>query len=102
MRLSYKCEAGDKADDKQEFDKGGIGVKKLVAFVFALVCVLGLFGCSSEPAPVGIIGGAESPAAIRVTSSLIKLKWTYVYCFIGVIVVAILVALFIYCNKKKK
>ena len=75
-------------------------MKKLVAFVLALVCVLGLFGCSSESDSIGIIGGAESPTAILVTFSI--LKWTYVRIFIGVIVVAILVALFIYFNKKKK
>ena len=75
-------------------------MKKLVALVFALVCVLGLLGCSSEADSVGIIGGADGPTAILVTSGIIK--WMYVRVFIGIIVVAILVALFIYCNKKKK
>ena len=75
-------------------------MKKLVAFVFALVCVLGLFGCSSKSASVGIIGGADGPTATLVTSSIIK--WMYVRVFIVIIVVAILVALFIYCIKKKK
>ena len=75
-------------------------MKKLVAFVFALVCVLGLFGCSSESASVGIIGGADSPAAILVTYSIMKRM--YVIGFIGIIVVTVLVALFIYYKKKKK
>ena len=75
-------------------------MKKLVAFVFALVCVLGLLGCSSESASVGIIGGADGPTAILVTSDIIK--WMYVRAFIVIIVVAVLVALFIYCKKKKK
>ena len=74
-------------------------MKKLVAFVFALVCMLGLFGCSSESASVGIIGGADGPTAILVTSEIIK--WMYVRAFI-VIIVAVLVALFIYYKKKKK
>ena len=78
-------------------------MKKLVACIFTLVCALGLFGCSSESASIGIIGGADSPTAKLVTSSI---RWMYIYGFIGiiaaVIVVAILVALFIYCNKKKK
>ena len=74
-------------------------MKKLVAFVFELVCVLGLLGCSSESASVGIIGGAEGPAAILVTLSIAK--WMYDRIFI-VIIVAVLVALFIYCKKKKK
>ena len=80
-------------------------MKKLVACIFTLVCALGLFGCSSESASIGIIGGADSSTAMLVTSSIIR--WMYVCGFIGiiaaaVIVVAILVALFIYCNKKKK
>ena len=75
-------------------------MKKLVAFVFALVCVLGLLGCSSESDSVGIIGGADGPDAILVTSDIIK--WMYARAFIVIIVVAVLVALFIYCKKKKK
>ena len=75
-------------------------MKKLLALVFSLVCVLGLFGCSSESDAIGIIGGADSPTAILVTSGIIK--WIYACGFIGIIVVAILVALFIYCKKKKK
>ena len=76
-------------------------MKKLVAFVFALVCVLGLLGCSSESDSVGIIGGADGPTAILLTYSIAITKWMYVIGFIG-IVVAVLVALFIYCKKKKK
>ena len=77
-------------------------MKKLVALVFALVCVLGLLGCSSESASVGIIGGADGPSAMLVTRSIVK--WMYDRIFI-VIIVAVLVALFIffiYCKKKKK
>ena len=74
-------------------------MRKLVAFGFALVCMLGLLGCSSESASVGIIGGADGPTAILVTSEIIK--WMYVRAFI-VIIVAVLVALFIYYKKKKK
>ena len=89
-----------KQNDKQEFDRGVIGVKKLLAFVFSLVCVLGLLGCSSESASVGIIGGADGPTAILLTYSITK--WMYVIGFIGIVVVAVLVALFFYCKKKKK
>ena len=74
-------------------------MKKYIALVLALVCVLSLIGCSSESASVGIIGGADGPTAIFVTSNI---NWLYVCGFIGIIVVAILVALFIYRNKKKK
>ena len=71
----------------------------MVAFGFALVCVLGLLGCGSESASVGIIGGADGPTAILGTSEIIK--WMYVRALI-VIIVAVLVALFIYYKKKKK
>ena len=74
-------------------------MKKLVAFVFELVCVLGLVGCSSESASVGIIGGADGPTAILVTRSIVK--WMCDRIFI-VIIAAVLVALFFYCKKKKK
>ena len=75
-------------------------MKKLLAFVFSLVCVLGLIGCNSESASVGIIGGADGPTAILLTDSITK--WMYVIGFIGSVVVAVLVALFFYCKKKKK
>ena len=75
-------------------------MKKLVVFVFALVCVLGLFGCSSESASIGIIGGADGPNAMLVTSGI--MKWMYARVFIVIRVAAILVALFICCHKKKK
>ena len=75
-------------------------MRKLVAFGFALVCVLGLLGCRSESASVGIIGGADGSTAILVTSDIINRM--YVRAFIVIIVVAVLVALFIYYKKKKK
>ena len=74
-------------------------MKKLVAFVFELVCVLGLLGCSSESASVSIIGGADGPTAILLTRSIAK--WMCDRIFI-VIIVAVLIALFIYWKKKKK
>ena len=74
-------------------------MKKLIAFVLALVCVLSLIGCSSESASVGIIGGADGPTAIFVTSNI---NWLYVCGFISIIVVAIWVALIIYRNRNKK
>ena len=79
-------------------------MKKLLAFVFSLVCVLGLFGCNSESASVGIIGGADGPNATLLTYSITNsiTMWMYVIGFIGIVVVAVLVALFFYCKKKKK
>lgn len=78
-----------------EYDR----MKKLIALVFSLVCAFGLIGCSSESASIGIIGGADGPTAILVSSNI---NWLYICGFIGIIAVAILVVIFIYRNKKKK
>ena len=74
-------------------------MKKLVALVFALVCVLGLLGCSSESASVSIIGGADGPTARFVTSTII---WQSIFGLVAVIIVTIVIAVIIYLNKKKK
>ena len=79
-----------------------------VMFLFGAAAQFGIFFAISaaalmgfdlkDAASIGIIGGADGPTAIFVTSNI---NWLYVCGFIG-IVVAILVALFIYRNKKKK
>lgn len=74
-------------------------MKKLKAFALALVCVIGLVGCSLESASIGMIGGADGPTAILITSNI---NWLYVCGFIGIIVIAILVVCLIDRNKKKK
>ena len=72
-------------------------MKQLMIFVFSLIFAWCLGGCSNGDASIGIIGGADGPTAIFVTSGI---NWSSVYGSIGVIVAAILVALMIY-NKKK-
>lgn len=74
-------------------------MKNLMIFVFTLLFAFCLGGCSNEAASVGIIGGADGPTAIFVTSNI---HWPSVYGLIGVIIVTILVALIIYLRKKKK
>ncbi len=74
-------------------------MKKFIALVLASVCVFGLVGCSSESSSIGIVGGADGPTAIFVSSNINRL---YICGVIAIIVVAVLVALFIYRNKKKK
>lgn len=54
---------------------------------------------SSEPATIGIIGGADGPTAIFLSSHS---NWLAIFGFIGIIVAAIIVVLIIYRNKKKK
>ena len=73
-------------------------MKKLMMFVFLFIFPMCLSGCNNEAASIGIIGGADGPTAIFLTS---KINWLSVCGLIGVIIVAALVAL-IYLNKKKK
>ena len=72
-------------------------MKKLMIFVFSLIFASYLSGCNNEAASIGIIGGADGPTAIFVTS---KINWLSVYGLIGVVIVTILVALIIYLKKK--
>ena len=65
-------------------------MKKLIAFVLLLVSALCQIGCSSESASIGIIGGADGPTAIFVTSNI---PWQ-------AIVVIVVVVLMIRRNKK--
>ena len=70
-------------------------MKRGTIFILLLVLVLPLIGCGNEAASIGIIGGADGPTAIFVTSGA---NWPSI---LGAIVVAILVAVLIYRNKKK-
>lgn len=74
-------------------------MKKLFAFVSSLVFALCLSGCSKDATSIGIIGGADGPTAISVSSNI---SWLSICGFIGILVVTILIALIIYRNKKKK
>ena len=71
-------------------------MKKLLAVVFSFVFALCLGGCSKESDSIGIIGGADGPTVMSVTSDI---SWLSV-C--GLIIVAVIVAVVIYRNKKKK
>ena len=53
----------------------------------------------SKAVSVGVIGGADGPTAVFVTSGT---NWVNIYGLLGVIVVTILVVFVIYRNKKKK
>ena len=72
-------------------------MKKVTALVLALTCTMGLAGCSTGSASVGIIGGADGPTAIFVTSNV---NWGMVCCLAGIVLVAALIVLII-CRKKK-
>ena len=70
---------------------------RVIVFVISIVFVLCLGGCGKESASVGIIGGADGPTAISVSSDI---SWLSVCVFIAVVVV--LVALIILRNKRNK
>ena len=74
-------------------------MKKLMIFVSSLIFVLCLGGCSKEASSVGIIGGADGPAATFLTS---QIQWMNVCKLISVILVVILIAVIGYLIKKKK
>ena len=74
-------------------------MKKRIALVFLLAFVLCLAGCSSEATSIGIIGGADGPTAIFVTSNV---NWLSICGLIAAILVIVLVVLTIYRHKKKK
>lgn len=72
-------------------------MKKLMLFAISFVFALCLEGCSNQASSVGIIGGADGPTAIFVTS---EINWLYVYGLIGVVVVTVLAVLIIHRKKK--
>ena len=73
-------------------------MKKLISFVFTLIFSLCLGGCNNESTSIGIIGGADGPTALFVAP---QINWPSIFGLIGVIIV-IMIALFVYLNKKKK
>ena len=80
------------------FAKECDSVKRGIIFILLLVLALSLVGCGKEAASIGIIGGADGPTAIFITSGI---NWQTIFGILGVIVVAILVVVLIYRNKKK-
>ena len=74
-------------------------MKNLTSLVLLLALALCLTGCSNEASDIAFIGGADGPTAVFVSSNL---TWPVICGLIGVIIVAVLVALIIYRNKKKK
>lgn len=70
---------------------------KVMAIVFSFVFALCLGGCGKEAASIGVIGGADGPTAVFVTS---RIDWPYVCGLVGAIAVVIVIVM-IYRNKKK-
>ena len=71
-------------------------MKKLIVVISSLVFTLCLGGCGKESTSIGIIGGADGPTVISVASDM---SWLGI-C--GLIIAAVIIALVIYRNKKRK
>ena len=74
-------------------------MKKLTTLIFSLIFAFCLSGCDSEASSVGIIGGADGPTVISVSSAI---SLPVVFVAVGITVAVVLVSLVVYKNKKKK
>ena len=82
-----------------KFSKEYSPMKRIMVFLFSFMFAFCLGGCHSKAASIGIIGGADGPIAIFITSGT---NWLSVCGWIGAIIVTILVVLIFRSNKKKK
>ncbi|MBP3655136.1 MAG: sodium ion-translocating decarboxylase subunit beta [Clostridia bacterium] len=73
-------------------------MKTLTIAVFSIILSLCLGGCSSGSAAIGIIGGADGPTAVFVTS---RINWPGVFGLIGVIAAVIGIVLVIRHRKRR-
>lgn len=69
-------------------------MKKYIVFAFSIINTFCLSSCGKEAASIGIIGGADGPTAIFVTSNM---NWLNA---LGILALIILVALIVYRHKK--
>ena len=74
-------------------------MKKLIPFFIPLVFALCLCGCDKDAVSIAVIGGADGPTSIFVSSNV---NWLPVCVFAGIIVAVVLMILFVCRNKKKK
>ena len=74
-------------------------MKKSIAFVQMLVLVLCLAGCGKESASIGIIGGADGPTAVFITSNVSPLG----LCVLAAVIAGGVLAVYrIFRSGKKK
>lgn len=74
-------------------------MKTLIALALLFIFALGMAGCGSKAYSIGIIGGADGPTAIFVTSST---NWQDICALIAIILLTLVIILVIRHNKKKK
>ena len=72
-------------------------MKKLITFILSFTFAFYLIGCSQKAASIGIIGGADGPTAIYVTSNT---NWLTIGGLVATIVAVIWIVFTIYRRKK--
>ena len=72
-------------------------MKKIMACVLTFAIAICFGGCNTEADSIGIIGGADGPTAVFVSSNI---EWLEIFGIIGLIAVAVLIVLII-CRKRK-
>jgi len=76
-----------------------VNIMKKMIFKFILVVSLLLTGCSNKnSADIGIIGGADGPTAVFVTSSI---NW-FDITLIGIVVVVAVILIIYFIKRRKK
>ena len=73
-------------------------MKRLMSLILTFVFAICLGGCNTKSDSIGIIGGADGPTAVFVSSDI---NWLWIFGFIGVIAVAVLVVLILWRKKKQ-
>lgn len=73
-------------------------MKKSMIFAILFALVLSLVGCGGDIGSVGVIGGADGPTAVLITSNS---DWVSICCLTAVIAAVVLLVLVI-CRRKRK
>ena len=72
-------------------------MKSVLIVTLLIVLIMALVGCGREAASIGMIGGADGPTAIFITSGT---SWLNICSLLGAIAVIILIVFVIRRNKK--
>lgn len=71
-------------------------MKTISAIALAAVCFFGLIGCSADSKSIGIIGGADGPTKVIVSSNFSGL-----YFILAAVLVAVIIFVLVRHIKKK-
>ena len=74
-------------------------MKKLTTLLLSVASVFCFSGCSNRAASIGVIGGADGPTAVFVSSGI---GWSHVVLLLGIVIIAVVAALIIHHRRKNK